>query len=51
VHLHRSLAGEWVCLDSITIPEPLGTGLADTALYDGRGPIGRAAQTLLIDER
>jgi hypothetical protein len=51
VHLHRPLAGEWVCLDSITIPEPLGTGLADTALYDGRGPIGRAAQTLLIDER
>jgi hypothetical protein len=51
VHLHRPLAGEWVCLDSITIAEPLGTGLADTALYDGRGPIGRAAQTLLIDER
>jgi hypothetical protein len=51
VYLHRPLAGEWVCLDSITIPEPLGTGLADTALYDGRGPIGRAAQTLLIDER
>jgi hypothetical protein len=51
VHLHRPLAGEWVCLDSITIPEPEGIGLADTALYDGRGPIGRAAQTLLIDER
>ncbi len=51
VHLHRPLDGEWVCLDSITIPEPGGTGLADTALYDGRGPIGRAAQTLLIDER
>ena len=51
VHIHRPLAGEWVCLDSITIPEPEGIGLADTALYDGRGPIGRAAQTLLIDER
>jgi len=51
VHLHRPLAGEWVCLDSVTIPEPGGVGLADTALYDGRGPIGRAAQTLLIDER
>jgi hypothetical protein len=51
VHLHRALAGEWVCLDSVTIPEPGGIGLADTALYDGRGPIGRAAQTLLIDER
>jgi len=51
VHLHRPLAGEWVCLDAITIPEPWGVGLADTALYDDRGPIGRAAQTLLIDER
>ena len=51
VHLHRPPAGEWVCLDSVTIPEPGGIGLADTALYDGRGPIGRAAQTLLIDER
>jgi len=51
VHLHRPLAGEWVCLDAITVPEPTGVGLADTALYDERGPIGRAMQTLLIDER
>ena len=47
VHLHRPLAGEWVCLDAITIPEPSGIGIADTALYDERGPIGRAVQTLL----
>jgi hypothetical protein len=51
VHLHRALAGEWVCMDAITIPEPNGVGLADTALYDERGPIGRAMQALLIDER
>ncbi len=51
VHLHRPLAGEWVCLDAITVAEPSGVGLADTALYDDHGPIGRAAQTLLIDER
>ncbi len=51
VHLHRPLVGEWVCLDAITIPEPGGVGLADTALYDDRGPIGRAAQTLLVDRR
>jgi len=50
VHLHRPLVGEWVCLDSITVPEPTGIGVADTALYDERGPIGRAMQTLLIDE-
>jgi hypothetical protein len=51
VHIHRPLAGEWVCLDAITIPEPNGVGVADTALYDERGPIGRAVQALLIDER
>jgi Thioesterase-like superfamily len=51
VHLHRLPAGEWVCLDAITIPESSGLGLADTALYDERGPIGRALQTLLVAER
>ena len=51
VHLIEPPAGEWVCLDAITIPEPNGVGLADTALYDERGPIGRAVQTLLIGER
>jgi hypothetical protein len=51
VHLHRVPDGEWVCLDSITIPERTGIGLADTALYDRLGPIGRADQTLLVDDR
>ena len=51
VHIHRPLAGEWVCLDAITIPERSGVGIADTALYDERGPVGRADQTLLIDAR
>ncbi len=51
VELHRLPEGEWVCLDAITIPEPTGLGLSDTALFDERGPIGRATQTLLIAER
>jgi hypothetical protein len=51
VHLSRLPDGEWVCLDAITIPEPTGVGLSDTALYDERGPIGRAAQTLLVAKR
>jgi Thioesterase-like superfamily len=51
VHLHRLPSGEWVCLEAITSPQPSGVGLADTALYDERGPIGRALQTLLIRER
>jgi hypothetical protein len=51
VHLHRMPEGEWVCLDAVTLPQPNGVGMADTALFDERGPIGRAAQTLLVDER
>ena len=51
VHLHRPPAGEWVCLDSVTRPESSGLGLSDTALFDEQGPIGRAAQTLLVRAR
>lgn len=51
VHLHRLPAGEWVCLDSLTVPEATGIGLSDTLLYDERGPLGRAAQSLLVAER
>jgi hypothetical protein len=44
-------AGEWVCLDAVTLPERSGIGMADTRLHDERGPIGRALQTLLVDRR
>jgi hypothetical protein len=51
VHLGRMPEGEWVCLDAVTSPEPTGVGLTDTVLHDERGPIGIAAQTLLVAER
>lgn len=51
VHLHRLPVGEWVCLDAVTVPEENGIGLADTALHDELGPIGRAEQSLLVRER
>jgi hypothetical protein len=51
VHVYRMPAGEWVCLDARTFPEEHGVGLADTALYDEQGRIGRAAQTLLVRPR
>ncbi len=51
VHLQRMPEGEWICLEALTLPEPNGVGSTDTALYDARGRIGRAAQTLLVDER
>jgi Thioesterase-like superfamily len=49
VHLLRPPAGTWVCLDAVTHVD--GLGLTDTALWDERGRIGRAAQTLLVRER
>lgn len=51
VHLSRHPAGEWVGLDAVTTPEPDGVGLADTALFDERGRIGRAVQSLLVAPR
>ncbi len=49
ITLHRLPADEWVCLDAVTYPEPQGVGVAESTLYDERGRIGHAAQTLLIE--
>jgi hypothetical protein len=49
VHILRPPEGEWVCLDSVTHVD--GLGMTDTALWDERGRIGRAAQTLLVGKR
>ena len=49
VYLHRYPVGEWVCLDAVTHPQSNGIGLAESALFDEEGPIGRAAQSLLIE--
>lgn len=51
VHLHRMPESDWVCLDAVTLPDSEGTGMADTQLFDRRGAIGRAVQTLLVGER
>lgn len=51
VHLHRYPVGEWVCLDASTAVETSGIGLAQSALYDERGPLGRSLQSLLVDVR
>jgi hypothetical protein len=51
VSLHRPLEGEWVGMDSVSIYEPSGLGLTDTRLHDTRGPIGRALQGLIVEER
>lgn len=51
VHLLRYPAGEWVCLHAATAIDGAGIGLADTALHDERGQIGRSAQSLLVGPR
>ena len=50
IYLHRHPAGEWVCLDAQTYVQPHGVGLAESLVFDEQGPIGRAAQSLLIEK-
>jgi len=49
IHLHRHPAGEWVALEAVTHVGGQGTGLAESRLWDERGPIGRSLQSLLLD--
>ncbi len=49
--LSRPLEGEWVGLDSLSLYEPTGVGLADTRVHDVRGPIGRVVQSLVVETR
>lgn len=51
VHLHRLPAGEWVCLEAVTALEGHGVGLAQSALWDEAGPLGRSLQSLLVEPR
>jgi hypothetical protein len=51
VHLERMPAGEWICVDAVTLPQPNGLGTAESVLSDREGRIGRALQTLLIAQR
>ena len=49
VHLHRDAVGEWVLIDAVTVADPVGAGLASSSVYDERGAVGLAAQTLFVD--
>jgi hypothetical protein len=51
VQLERMPAGEWVCVDAVTLAQPSGIGTAESVLSDERGRVGRALQTLLIAAR
>jgi hypothetical protein len=51
IYVHRLPAGEWVCLEATTMAGPGGLGVAESALYDTQGRIGRSVQSLLFESR
>ena len=52
IHLHAYPNGEWVGLESSAAVRPSGVGLARTTIHDPvLGPVGAAAQSLLVAER
>lgn len=50
LYVHRLPAGDWIGLDAHTLAQPNGVGIADNQLRDEGGPIGRAVQSLFIDD-
>jgi hypothetical protein len=51
VHLAREPHGEWVGLDALTVPSDQGMAMAESALFDERGRVGRSVQSLLLQRR
>ena len=51
VSISREAEGEWMLLDSQTEIGEQGVGLSTSRLFDQRGPLGVAAQSLFVDER
>jgi acyl-CoA thioesterase len=49
--MNRLPVGEWVLVDAKTWLERHGTGLAEGALYDTEGRVGRSIQGLLVERR
>lgn len=48
VHLARAPEGEWLGLDGKSVWQPDGAGISFANLYDQRGFVGRAAQSILL---
>lgn len=48
INMLRRPQGEWICLDARTYLGANGSGLAESALYDAHGLIGRATQSLAV---
>jgi hypothetical protein len=51
IHLQRAPVGEWIGLDARTLLRGGGMGLAESVLHDVHGAVGRAFQTLVVQQR
>ncbi len=51
LYVEREPVGEWICLRSVTRINPGGVAISDSVLYDQRGRVGRAMQSLLVARR
>lgn len=51
VLLARPPVGEWIGMDAVTRLSDQGIGQAESLLFDGNGPLGRAMQSLIVEER
>ncbi len=51
LYIDREPVGDWVCLQAQTIIAEGGIGTAESVLYDTRGRVGRATQSLLVAAR
>ena len=49
VAIHRLPVGEWVAIDAATRVDASGVATAEAELFDERGRIGRAIQTLIVE--
>ncbi|NRQ31060.1 thioesterase family protein [Nonomuraea sp. NN258] len=51
ISLFRAPVSEWICLDAATAIGPAGRGLTTSALFDEKGQVGTASQTLFVAPR
>jgi Thioesterase-like superfamily len=51
VSLDRRPQGEWIALQARTLLHPEGVGWAESVIHDEHGPVGRAAQALVVQPR
>jgi hypothetical protein len=51
VSLARVPVGEWIGLDAVSRLSADGYGHAESQIFDKLGPVGRAMQSLIVEER